>query len=258
MKKALMLIIIVLVFSGCSSTTDVNVTASGETNTNSINERAVSTEVSGPTGTEKSNTDKVDEKVLNSAAGNHELIDITISSILRISDKKDKNGNFLPTYTEASVICSLDKKPEKESLITLLPIGVDINSFNVPISRIEENSEEINENSKITWFNVYIDGIKHDNVLKLQPSQEDRLNEIPFDVCCIYPAMENVRVMDINKTDIGNFPKQDIKNILCIIDTNSDDNPDIIIVEEKTDYTIKKYYTKVNKSWKLFKQENPM
>jgi hypothetical protein len=50
-----------------------------------------------------------------------------------------------------------------------------------------------------------------------------------------------------------------MKNIVCFLDTNEDNCPEIIIVEERVnEYVTTQYFIKENNKWKLFKDKGPM
>ncbi len=235
MKKVVLLLLMsILVISGCGDKKD--------------------------NGTVTQYQSKVEEKTdTYKAKGTNDIIDISHTSIYRISDKKDKDGRDEPPYIEAGVMFTMDKKPEAGALVTIVPIAVNIPAFSAPIQKIEEGSEEVSENSTLTWFNIEVGNIDNKEILSCSPLA-GRAGEYPFDVSCIYPALEYARNLDIKNIKTGELLPYEAKgNIICAIDVNMDNSPDLLITEEKdSDYTISCYYIKRNGEWKVFKEKNPM
>ncbi|MDF2891268.1 MAG: hypothetical protein K0R80_1635 [Clostridia bacterium] len=86
----------------------------------------------------------------------------------------------------------------------------------------------------------------------------DRRDDAPFDVACIYPAVETAAVLDLKTVDMNTLPEKDIKNMKCLIDIDNDAVPDIAIVQIEDDYIVSRYYLKENGTWKLLKEILPL
>ena len=182
-----------------------------------------------------------------------QVIDVSDSGLYRESLKMDENEFYIRPYTKAGVIFTLNVKPKDDAQVTILPIKVDIASFNEKIQKIEEVNAEVN-NIK---YNIFIENILNKDVLESMPLA-DRRDDAPFDVVCIYPAVERAVVIDLKNVDIDTLPEKDIKNIKCLIDIDNDSIADIAIVEVANDYIVSRYYLKENGTWKLLKEILPL
>jgi hypothetical protein len=182
-----------------------------------------------------------------------QVIDVSYSGLYRESENMDENEFYKRPFTKAGAIFTLNVKPTDDAQVTILPAGVDIDSFNVKINRVEEINAEVNDKK----YNIFVEDIVNKDVLEHVPIA-DRRDDAPFDVCCIYPAVERAKILDIKTVDINTLPEKEIKNIKYLIDINGDINPDIIIVELVNDYNTTRYYLKENGSWKLLKEVLPL
>lgn len=192
-----------------------------------------------------------------------DILDVTASVLFRISETKDEKG-YQPPFTEASVIFSLDKKPKTGDFVTIVPVIAGLPTINVPINKIEELSEDIDENSKITWYNTYIDHVKESKYLSYKPEAGTR-EETPFSLLCIYPAIKYASAVDIKEVNINDLSKTisgvslKTNDLRYAIDTNADNKPDLAMAQVRDgDYTISYYFIKIKDKWNLFKQNNPM
>lgn len=108
----------------------------------------------------------------------------------------------------------------------------------------------------LTWFNATVEGINNNSVLSAQPN-EGRRDDTPFDIVALYPAVNDAKLLNKDNLNIEVLnEKKD--NLLAVIDTNSDNQADVFIYEEKSDYTITRYYVKVNDSFALLREANPL
>ncbi len=262
MKKLLIIILLVLaVVSGCSENKKVNdefqsLNTGGLTDkqNNLSTQEEVVKDTNQPTPSETEVTYLSETK---------DILDVTTSVLFRVSESKDDKG-YQPPFTEASVIFSLDKKPKTGDIVTIVPIIAGLPAINVPVTKVEELSEDINENSKITWYNTYIDHIKESNYLNYKPEEGIR-EEAPFSLLCIYPAMKYANAVDIKEVNISDL-SQTISGVSLksndlryAIDTNGDNKPDLAIAQVRDgDYTLSYYFIKIKDKWALFKQDNPM
>ncbi len=261
MKKVLLILIMsILVISSCGDKRERFEDRIGQTIGNtSGNSDSSKSSTNKDNSTVTQYQSKIEEKTdTHKAKGANDIIDFTHTSIYRISDKKDKDGRYESPYIEAGVMFTMDKEPEAGALVTIVPIAVNIPEFSVPIQKIEEGSEEVSDNSTVNWFNIEVGDIVNKEILSCSPIP-GRGGESPFDVCCIYPAIEYAKNLDIGNINTGELPNEAKKNIKCAIDVNKDNSPDLLITEEKdSGYTISRYYIKQNGEWKVFKQDNPM
>jgi hypothetical protein len=182
-----------------------------------------------------------------------QVIDVADSGLFRESGAMDENDFYTRPYNKAGVIFTLNVKPKDDALITIVPIGVDLSSFNEKIQRVEELNVEADDKK----YNIFIADIVKKDILESMPLA-DRRDDAPFDVACIYPAVETAAVLDLKTVDMNTLPEKDIKNMKCLIDIDNDAVPDIAIVQIEDDYIVSRYYLKENGTWKLLKEILPL
>jgi hypothetical protein len=182
-----------------------------------------------------------------------QVIDVADSGLFRESGAMDENSFYTRPYNKAGVIFTLNVKPKDDALITIVPIGVDLSSFNERIQRVEEIDVEADDKK----YNIFIGDIVKKDILESMPLA-DRRDDAPFDVACIYPAVETAAVLDLKTVDMNTLPEKDIKSIKCLIDIDNDAVPDIAIVQIEDDYIVSRYYLKKNGTWKLLKEILPL
>lgn len=181
---------------------------------------------------------------------------ITNSSFFRESDVKDENGFFVRPYKSGSIIFSFEEKIDQGEYVTLVPICSNSESFNMEISSVKECSESVNDNEVITWFNATVEEINNKNLLSAQPNV-GRRDDTPFDIVVLYPAVNDAKLLNKDNLNIEVLNEKN-DNLLAVIDINSDNQADVLIFEERSDYTITRYYIKVNDSFVLLREVTPL
>jgi hypothetical protein len=219
---------------------------------NKINDTANNTKI-----TEASNTISATNHI-NQKAENVNIIDVSDSGLYRESNSNDKDGFCIRPYLNAGAIFTFAVKPNENSQVTILSIGVKLSSFNTSINEIEEVNFDTDENNTNVAYNVYIENITDERYLESKPLL-NRRDDTPFDVCCIYPAVKKASIIDLNAVDLIKLPEKNAKDIKCLVDINEDMDPDVMIVETKIDdYTTSSFYIKKNEKWTLLKEALPM
>lgn len=208
--------------------------------------------VSGCSSYNSTNSPNIDAKISTETPSQKYNIEmIANSSFFRESDVKDENGFYVPPYKSGSVIFSFEEKIDQGEFVTLVPICSNSESFNKQISSVKEYSQSFNDSDVLTWFNATVDGIDNNNVLTAQPN-EGRRDDTPFDIVALYPAVNDAKLLSKDNLNIEVLnEKKD--NLLAVIDINSDNQADVLIYEEKSDYTITRYYVRVNDRFVLLR-----
>jgi hypothetical protein len=100
-------------------------------------------------------------------------------------------------------------------------------------------------------------------------TNQDWLNASPFEVCLIYPALKTVRALDREKLDAAQLPaKVVLTNITAALDTNDDQQPEVLLVEyccdkpqadrQSCDLTCSAVYVRDAKGrWRIVETQTP-
>jgi hypothetical protein len=160
---------------------------------------------------------------------------------------------------------SLKRKPSTGTLATIVPLGVNIEAFNLKIAR-SKMGDPCDESPKSAFWEIEFAPITQQMIFEIEPLPNRRA-EMPFDVAVIYPAVGTAKQMPTKNLTISMLPKNvNIKTIKAVIDTTGDSLPDIIITEYccdkpstnvECDYTCGRTYLKSSGSWKLIDTSTP-
>ncbi len=185
-------------------------------------------------------------------------------TVLRLSDKEDQYGDNLPPWTEIEVSVYFKTKPALSSKVTVVPLDVDIDSFNWQIAKSEKQEFGCDETKPYAWE------------VKLEITQKmffdfvappTRRQEVPFDVVVLYPAVEFARQLKKKQLTKQMLPKEtSINAVKAAIDVTNDQKPDILLLEFccdnatkviDFDYFCGKTFKQVNGKWKLVDEHSP-
>jgi len=187
-------------------------------------------------------------------------------SIWRTSDRKDQHGSYLPPWKEVKVANIFFKeKPTAGSKVTIIPLGVGIAPFDLKIAKAEKKEFGCDEREPYAWA-VELELITHQEFFEIAPLP-NRREEVPFDVCVIYPAVAVARQLKKGQLRSGMLPKGiSINTVTAAIDLTNDHKPDVLIAEyccndssksDECDYMCGKTFKKVRSIWKLIDEYAP-
>jgi hypothetical protein len=187
-------------------------------------------------------------------------------SVWRTSDRKDQHGSYLPPWKEVKVVNIFFKeKPAAGSKVTIIPLGVGIAPFDLKIVKAEKQEFGCNEREPNAWA-VELESITHQNFFEIAPLP-NRREEVPFDVCVIYPAVAVARQLKKRQLRSGMLPKGiSINTVTAAIDVTNDHKPDVLITDfccndssksEGCDYMCGRTFKKVRSIWKLIDEYAP-
>ncbi len=185
-------------------------------------------------------------------------------TVFRVSENKDRHGSYLPPWIEVEISTYFKTKPALPSKVTVVPLDVDIDSFNWQIAKSERQEFGCEETKPYAWE------------VKLQITQKEffefvppptRRTEVPFDVVVLYPAVEFARQLKKKQLTKQMFPRgTSINAVKAAIDVTNDQKPDILLLEyccdnatksTECDYTCGKTFKQVNGKWKLIDEYSP-
>jgi hypothetical protein len=191
--------------------------------------------------------------------------------VWRTSDKKDKDGRFIPPWKDVTIanVFGFKKKPVVGNTVTIVPLDVRLAPIDL---KIVETKAGVNcdgeTNSKNGWWEVELEPITDKRFFEIAP-QPNRAEEIPFDVGVIYPSVKSAHQLTRDMLSKNMLPKGINLNIVkAAIDLTNDEIPDVLLVEYcclnpkkpaggACDHTCGKTYKKVRNVWKLVDTSTP-
>jgi hypothetical protein len=187
-------------------------------------------------------------------------------SVLRTSDKKDQHGSYLPPWKEVKVGDIFFKdKPAIGSKVTIIPLVEGIAPFDLKIASAKKEKFGCDKREPYAWA-IELELIRHQEFFDVAPLP-NRREEVPFDVCVIYPAVAVARHLKQEQLRSSMLPKGiSINTVTAAIDLTNDDKPDVLIAEYccnessksgECDYMCGKTFKKVRSIWKLVDEYAP-
>lgn len=251
--KALIGIISLLIITGCSSTTTTR-KSSSNSHVQSVNQSADIT-VEKPL------------KTLEGISGKLVMPDVKnfdVRDLRRISSNTDISGLNVPPFVNAEIGIYLDQEPKIGERVTIVPLKVDIEPFQLSILHFEKQKNASCDNTKIKrdfYWSIDLERIASKEILEIKPITDNN-QEFPFEVFTIYPAVTFARNMPPEELKSDMLPKGvTIFTIKGAIDLTSDKTPDLLYLEfccknkneslQNCDYNCIEWYKKINGAWKL-------
>ena len=197
-----------------------------------------------------------------------EVQSIVQVDVWRDSDKKDSQGFNLPPWNAINLNgVGFDKKPAIGERVTVVPLAVDIAPVNLKILAVAEREDPCNESLPHYW-EVELERIMQREFFEATAATPNRREDVPFDVCIIYPAVEFARPLKREQLTKSMIPAGiTINTVTAAIDLTNDHKPDILTayyccddsrkLPEECDYTCGKIFKKVNKAWELVEKLAP-
>lgn len=185
--------------------------------------------------------------------------------VWRISENQDKNGSYLPPWTEVKVSTFFETKPIADSKVTVIPLEVNIAPFDWQIAKSEKKEFGCDDAKPYAW-EVELKPFTQQEFFSIAPLP-NRAQEYPFDVVVLYPAVEFARQLKKEQLTEQMLPKGTSLNaVKAAIDVTNDQKPDVLMLEycchdatiaEECDYTCGKTFKQVNGKWKLIDEYSP-
>lgn len=187
--------------------------------------------------------------------------------VWRESDRKDSDGFALPPWSAVNLNhVGFDKKPAVGERVTVVPLGVDIGPISLKILKVTEREDPCNESLPRYW-EVELEKITRREFFEAKATR-NRREDVPFDVCIIYPSVTFARQLKKERLTRGMIPRGVTPGtVTAAIDLTNDNKPDVLIAyyccddsrkpPEACDYTCGKIFKKVNRGWKLVEKLAP-
>jgi hypothetical protein len=188
----------------------------------------------------------------------HNIVQI---DVWRESGIKDANNFEIPPYSKVFLNhLGFNQKPKVGRKVTVVPLEVDIAPIDLKILKATEREDPCTGGLPHYW-EIEPEPITQKEFFEV-PAIPNRREDIPFDVCVIYPAVEFARQIKREQLTKEMVPVGiTIKTVTAAIDLTNDQKPDILIAKyccgdstkpyEECDSTCGKYFKKVKDKWEL-------
>lgn len=199
------------------------------------------------------------------------VIDFGLFDVVRKSNQKNEYGRMIFPFYEAEINIGLVNEPEIGEKVTIIPLNVNLEPFQLAISQTEKKTADAcktNRNEKYYW-ETELERITDQGVLEIR-SDKNRADEFPFDVVVVYPSVNFAKNLVNTAITKDMLPANiSIKTIEAAIDLDNDGRPDLLEIafccsspneksDEDNDCSIcKKSFKKVNGIWKLAGSAQP-
>ncbi len=186
-------------------------------------------------------------------------------ALIRYSENKDKNGWMMPPYKYAEINLSFPKEPQVGEKVTIIPLKVKIEPFQLAITKvtkIKPKGCEVSKTNEFIWTTEF-EKIT-DNAILEEAKIDNYNDQMPFGVFMIYPSVESAKSLEKKSISKTLLPKNiSLKRIEALIDLDNDNKPDLLSVSfccgepenesaENCPYLCPKYYKKTDGVWKNF------
>lgn len=176
---------------------------------------------------------------------------------------------FRKSNYEAEIGIWLDNEPKIGDKVTVIPLQVKLEPFQLAIVKTEKKEEPCTGEKKEFYWNTELEKVTDKEILDISPIK-DRADEFPFDVAIIYPSVEFVSNIESSKLSKAMIPNGvSINTVKAAIDLDNDGKPDLIEAvyccsnptetfnAENDCYTCQKTFKKINNNWKQINFEQP-
>jgi hypothetical protein len=195
--------------------------------------------------------------------------DFGIFNLIRNSDKKDETGLYLPPFSEARIEIALNQAPKVGDKVTVVPLSVKFEPFQLSIVKTGEKKEEpCNAGKPKFYWDVELERITDKAILEFESVENNQ--EFPFEVIGIYPSVEFARSIPQTELTIEMIPKDiAVQTVKGAVDLDNDGKPDLLEVrfccekpseiwnENNDCYSCQKSFKKINGAWKLVNSAQP-
>lgn len=184
--------------------------------------------------------------------------------VWRISDNKNETGSLLPPWKEVRVtnVFGFKRKPVMGAKVTVVPLDVNIAPLDLRITEIKERNACGDH-----WWDVELEPVTRRAFFEI-PSRPNRVQEYPFDVGIIYPAVKSARQIRGKALKKWMLPAGVYLNtVKGAVDLTNDGVPDALIVDyccrdvkkaaRECEYTCGKIFRKIRNVWRLVNTSSP-
>lgn len=198
-----------------------------------------------------------------------EVKDFETIVFFRKSNFENEDGRMTKPFYEAEIQTSLKNKPKIGEKITVIPLQVKLEPFQLAIVKTEKKEKPCTEDDKEFYWNTELEKVTDKEILDINPIK-DRADEFPFDVAIVYPNVGFAKNIESTMLSQAMLPKGvSLKTVKAAIDLDNDGKPDLIEAvyccsnptetfnAENDCYTCQKTFKKINNNWKQINFEQP-
>lgn len=220
---------------------------------------------------EKSKEEKPLEKLTKSTEKIKlpKIKDFGVFDVSRESTQKNEGGQMTKPFYEAEIRISLKNQPKIGEKVTAIPLNVNLESFQLSITKTERKEEACTGDKKEYYWNTEIEKLTNRSILEIEPLR-NRADEYPFEVAIIYPSVNFAINIKNSELSTDTLPKKvSLNTVKAAIDLDNDKKPDLLEIlfccsnptetwNENTDcYICQKSFKKVSGFWKLVNSATP-
>ncbi|HXG84196.1 MAG TPA: hypothetical protein VNI84_09225 [Pyrinomonadaceae bacterium] len=166
----------------------------------------------------------------------------------------------------------IDNEANAGEKVTVIPLGVKIEPFQLPISKVTKQKETgCDEPKKDFYFDIELEKITDKTILETEPVDKEVIGRA-FGDFGIYPSVDFARNISPPELKQEMIPKGiAIETVEGAVDLDNDGKPDLLALSfccadenepvnslsDNCFYSCEKYFKKINGVWKLVRAENP-
>ena len=194
--------------------------------------------------------------------------DFGIVHVWRISNYKGDGGRMIPPFFKAEIGIGLDNEPSIGEKVTVVPLEMSIEPFQLRIIKTEKKEVPCSGKEKDFYWDTEIESVTNTQILEIAPNS-GRSGEFPFDVMVIYPKVDfakNMPAADFKRVVLPD--RVSINTIEAAVDLDNDGNPDLLEIvfccsnqtippSESCNYICKKSFRKTSGKWTLVNFAKP-
>lgn len=184
--------------------------------------------------------------------------------VWRISADEGRTGSRPAPWKEVRVtnVFGFKRKPVMGDKVTVVPLDVEIAPLDLRITEIKERND-----CGSHWWEVELEPVRQRAFFDIAP-RPDRVQEFPFDVGIVYPAVKYARQIKGKALRKGMLPAGvSLNTVKGALDLTGDGVPDALIVDyccrdpgkaaKGCDYTCGKIFRKIRNAWKIVNTSSP-
>lgn len=179
--------------------------------------------------------------------------------------RSGENNNWKSVF--ATNIFGFKNNPPHGEFAQIVPLRTDLPTIELKITKTTKRNDVDDYDKKYDWYEVELEPIKNKNYWIVKSPKNIRA-EYPSDILVIYPAIKNVSLLDINKLEESELPKNTTINaIKGALDFNNDGLPDAVVTQfccgNKTnkkdcEYECGETYLKLSGNWLQINSSQPL
>ncbi len=198
--------------------------------------------------------------------------DFGVFYLYRESDNNDVGGSPIAPFKSAKIEMVIDSEAKAGEKITMIPLQVEVEPFQLPISKVtKKRYNGCDEPKKDFNFDIEFEEITDKIVLEVE-AVDKLFTSRAFGVFGIYPAVDFAKNILPPALKQEMLPKEvAIQTVEAAIDLDNDGKPDLLSLSfccadenkpvNSTDsdcyYSCEKIFRKINQNWKLIRSESP-